>query len=174
MMAERGHRKIVIWTIFIIAIFTLALILADHVGNMDEPDDDSTVPEETAESTVIFLLSENVTFRCEVADTDAERAIGLMNRVSLDFDSGMLFVFEEPRNVSFWMKNTLIPLDIIFIDANGIILNIEEAEPEPGVADNSLTRYTSDGPAKWVLEINKGLSEDEGIVPGTQTIIVFN
>ena len=90
-----------------------------------------------------------------------------MNRESLDNGTGMLFVFESPRTVSFWMKDTLIPLDIIFINETGYVVNIQEADPEPGVIDALLTRYPSDGPVLYVLEINQGISAAEGIVPGT-------
>jgi len=100
--------------------------------------------------------------------------IGLMNRDSLELDSGMLFVFDTPQDTTFWMKNTLIPLDIIFIDSNGTVLNIAEADPEPGVTDQSLTRYYSDGKAKWVLEVNQGLSSENGIIPGTKMNVIFN
>ncbi|MCK4265810.1 MAG: DUF192 domain-containing protein, partial [Thermoplasmata archaeon] len=87
----------------------------------------------------------NVTFTCEIADDSAERSEGLMYRTELASDHGMLFVFDHTQEVQFWMKNTLIPLDIIFIDNNGVVLNIAEADPEPGVSDSLLTRYASLG-----------------------------
>lgn len=109
----------------------------------------------------------NVSFNCEIADTPLERSIGLMNRESLEPEEGMLFIFESPQNVSFWMKNTLIPLDIVFIDESGTVVNIEQANPEPGVSDADLTQYSSDRPVKWVLEVNQGLCAAHGIMPGT-------
>ena len=112
-----------------------------------------------------------ISFRCEIADSASERAKGLMYREELDTDAGMLFVFEYPQNLSFWMKNTLIPLDIIFIDESGTVINIEEAYPEPGVADDDLISYLSDRPAKWVLEVNQGTCAANGIVPGTPVSI---
>lgn len=108
----------------------------------------------------------NATFQCEVAETFEERAEGLMDREELASDQGMLFVFEDPDDVTFWMKDTLIPLDIIFIAENGTVLNIAEAVPEPGVADSDLTLYPSAGPVLWVLEVNGGTCELMGIMPG--------
>ncbi len=66
----------------------------------------------------------------EVASTPDDRATGLMNRFSLQPDRGMLFVFEHPEPLSFWMKNTFIPLSIAFLDASGRILNIEDMAPQ--------------------------------------------
>jgi len=126
---------------------------------------------EKAEVRVTFDLQVDVTFHCELADTDAERSMGLMYREELEPDRGMLFVFDNPQNVSFWMKNTCIPLDIIFINEDGIVVNILEAYPEPGVPDGSLTRYDSASPVKWVLEVNQGMSRIHGIVPGTMATI---
>ncbi|MBA3045043.1 MAG: DUF192 domain-containing protein [Candidatus Thermoplasmatota archaeon] len=161
-LSEQKSRYLVL-VLFIIIIIIIAAIWAGRAGQKDEP-----------EALVTFNASTGITFNCEVADTDLERAAGLMYRESLDNGSGMLFVFETPHLLSFWMKNTLIPLDIIFIDENGNVINVEEANPEPGVADNDLTRYKSLEPAKWVLEINQGLSELNHIVPGTDVIIIFN
>ncbi len=127
------------------------------------------------ESTVTFSIeSGEVEFDCEVADTQSERALGLMNRESLPADEGMLFLFDEPANLTFWMKNTLIPLDIIFIDENGQVINIEQALPEPGVPDNELTRYSSGRPAEWVVELNIGTCAAEGICPGDTASFVIN
>ncbi len=113
----------------------------------------------------------NVT--CEIADSESEILKGLMHRENLPEFEGMLFVYDTPQNVSFWMKNTKIPLDIIFIHENKIVLNIEEADVQLGVPDSQLTRYRSDGPVKWVVEINQGLSQQNGITNGTKVEIEF-
>lgn len=102
-------------------------------------------------------------FRAEVADTAAERARGLMFREELAPDAGMLFLFDPPRRVSFWMKNTFISLDMLFIDARGRIVQIaERTEPE------SLDPHGPDQPVHAVLEINGGLAERLGIRVGDE------
>jgi uncharacterized membrane protein (UPF0127 family) len=102
-------------------------------------------------------------FRVEIADTEAERAQGLMHRESLAASAGMLFVFPRPQTVGFWMKNTLIPLDMIFMDATGTVRRIgHEAQPHD-------TRPVMGGTdIETVLEINGGLSRRIGIEPGWQ------
>jgi uncharacterized protein len=103
-------------------------------------------------------------FTVEVAATASDRAMGLMFRESLEDDYGMLFLFEEENNYPFWMKNTLIPLDIMWISADKKVVFVGrdvvpcEANPcptvDPGVA------------AQYVLEINGGLAEELGINVG--------
>lgn len=100
-------------------------------------------------------------FRAEVARTPEQRARGLMFREHLDLDAGMLFLFDPPQRVSFWMKNTLIPLDMLFIDRSGRIVAIAE-RTEP----HSLEPRGPNVPVHAVLEINGGLSERLGIAPG--------
>ncbi len=100
----------------------------------------------------------------EVADTFQKRAIGLMNRSSLDEYSGMLFIFGDEAERSFWMKDTLIPLDMIFIDSGFKIVHIQkEAKPCKTIACEG---YSSIKPAKYVVEINGGLSEKWSIEAG--------
>ena len=103
---------------------------------------------------------------CELADTHEERAVGLMNRSRLGPYEGMVFYYENPREVSFWMKNTEIPLDMVFVDPDYIVIRVSQADPEPGVPDDELTRYPSGAPVRYVIEMNQGLAEDFEIVPG--------
>lgn len=100
-------------------------------------------------------------FQVEIADTDPERQLGLMNRRSLPRDRGMLFLFRQPREQAFWMKNTLIPLDIIYVQPDGRILSIAS-----NTVPLSEAPIPSNGPASAVLEINGGLSGELGIMPG--------
>ena len=102
-----------------------------------------------------------VTFEVEIADDDAERAQGLMFRQTMPGYRGMLFDFQEPHEVSFWMHNTVLPLDIIFIGVNGRILNIA-AHTTP----YSDAPIPSAGVARGVLEIGAGRAEASGIRPG--------
>ncbi len=102
-------------------------------------------------------------FAVELADDAAERAQGLMFRESLDPASGMLFVYESPRRAQFWMKNTLIPLDMIFADATGRVTRVH-ANAVPG----DLTPIDGGEGVRFVLEINGGLASRLGIVPGAE------
>lgn len=102
----------------------------------------------------------------ETAVTDEEKQKGLMFRENLSENHGMLFVYEEADNRSFWMKNTLIPLDIIFLDPNKTIINIEKAYPESNTPDSELTRYRSEAPAQYVIEVNQNFTERNEIGKG--------
>jgi uncharacterized membrane protein (UPF0127 family) len=112
-------------------------------------------------SATIDTGGRKLTFRVELAITPPEQERGLMFRKSLDADAGMLFVSETERPHVFWMKNTLIPLDMIFIGANRRIVGIvQNAEPQ------SLNGRQVDGPSQYVLEIGGGLSASLGIRAG--------
>jgi uncharacterized membrane protein (UPF0127 family) len=100
-------------------------------------------------------------FTVEIADNDLTRERGLMFRTALAADRGMLFDFLEPQETSFWMKNTLIPLDMLFVRADGVITNIK-ADAKPG----DLTPIPSDGPIRAVIEIAGGGAARLGIKPG--------
>ncbi len=96
----------------------------------------------------------------EIADEPGERSRGLMFRDSLDDEAGMLFVYPAPRQLSFWMENTKIPLSIAFIDAEGQILNIEPMVP----MDRS--GVPSRGEALYALEVNRDWFDRKGVGPG--------
>jgi len=96
----------------------------------------------------------------EVAASPDQRSLGLMNRFSLKPDHGMLFVFERSEPLSFWMKNTYIPLSIAFIAPDGHIVNIEDMKPQ------SEETHWSRGPAMYALEMKKGWFAERGIGPG--------
>ena len=102
-------------------------------------------------------------FDVEIADSAEERALGLMHRESLPMRAGMLFIYPREGTLSFWMQNTLIPLDIIYFDATGAWVSVV-AEAVP--LDE--TPRPSEGPAQYVLEINGGLADRFGMGPGTQ------
>ena len=108
-----------------------------------------------------------VSIRVEIADDPAERELGLMNRKALDPLSGMLFIYETPRPSSFWMKNTLIPLDMIFMDATGKIRHIHpsavplDLTPIPGHAPGD-----PDPDRLMILEIAGGEAERLGLRNG--------
>ena len=100
------------------------------------------------------LTINDQTFQITVRDTPAERAQGLMHRPSMPENEGMWFVFDDPGIYSFWMKNTLIPLDIIWVDEAFVIVDIQAAAPCPITADDC-PRYTPKARAQYVLELNQ-------------------
>ncbi|MGV3573705.1 MAG: DUF192 domain-containing protein [Devosia sp.] len=101
------------------------------------------------------------TFNVEIVDTPESRAQGLMYRQELAPDAGMLFDFLGEQQVSFWMRNTFIPLDMLFITADGVVKNIQvNARP------HDPTGIPSDGPVQFVLEIPGGRSVELGIEAG--------
>jgi len=98
----------------------------------------------------------------EVASNSADRATGLMNRSSMPIHRGMLFVFPEAGVQCFWMKNTLIPLSIAFLDDGGRIVQIVDMQPQ------SLDNHCSIKPVRFALEMNAGWFKSRGISAGTR------
>jgi uncharacterized membrane protein (UPF0127 family) len=98
--------------------------------------------------------------RVEVATNDEQRATGLMNRGKLAKNDGMLFVFDEPGYHTMWMKNTLIPLSVAFVDGDGIILNIVDMQPQ------TLDPHAAAGPARYAIETNKGWFAERRVKAG--------
>lgn len=115
------------------------------------------------------LVKGNV-FQLEVAHTSSQRSRGLMERTDLPEDAAMLFVYEREEYRNFWMKNTLIPLDILFLNALGIVVDVQTMQPQIGVSDGALKIYRSARPARFALEMNAGLAGLLGIVPGSQVL----
>lgn len=99
----------------------------------------------------------------EIADDPGERSNGLMCRLDLRDDEGMLFIFPDDQQRFFWMRNTPLSLDIAFIDAGGTVLNVAGA-----VAPLNDDPIASQGPARYVLEVRAGRAVPLGIVPGAQ------
>ena len=96
----------------------------------------------------------------EVAANDQSRQVGLMNRTAMPAQRGMLFVFPQERTHCMWMRTTLMPLSVAFIDADGVIINIENMQPQ--TEDNHCARV----PARYALEMNLGWFAQRGIKPG--------
>jgi uncharacterized membrane protein (UPF0127 family) len=102
-------------------------------------------------------------FRVEVADDAAERNRGLMSRKNMARFAGMLFVYPESGNVSFWMENTLIPLDMLFLNSTGTVTKIH-----PNAIPLDRTAIFGGDSVQYVLEVNGGMAEDLGISSGAQ------
>ena len=98
--------------------------------------------------------------RVEVAARDPDRQKGLMFREKMGANDGMLFIFDEPAYHSMWMKNTLIPLSVAFVDAGGTILNILDMEP------HDLNSHMSAGPSVYAIETNRGWFAQRNIKAG--------
>jgi uncharacterized protein len=106
---------------------------------------------------------EPITVPVEIARTPAERSRGLMFRISLPENAGMVFLFDRPDQLSFWMRNTLIPLDMIFIEHSMQVLGVvENAEPRTD------SGRSVPGLSQYVLEVNGGFAQRHGIGPGTK------
>jgi uncharacterized membrane protein (UPF0127 family) len=126
--------------------------------NTQMPSVNST-PLDTADSTVDAPMTQPLTigdqeFFVEIADTREERELGLMYREFMPANMGMLFVFEEENPRNFWMKNTLIPLDMIWLDAEKNIVDIQAAQP---CKVENCPIYSGKAPAQYVLELNPGV-----------------
>ena len=100
--------------------------------------------------------------RAELADSMGTRMEGLMFRKSMPQGSGMVFVFEETAPHCMWMKNTLIPLSVAFIDESGEIINIADMQPQ------SEQSHCAARPARYALEMNKGWFAQRGVKPGAK------
>ncbi|MBE3603358.1 DUF192 domain-containing protein [bacterium] len=107
------------------------------------------------------------TVNVEIADTEASRELGLMYRRHLDENAGMIFVFAKPSHLQFWMKNTVIPLDMIFAGADRRIVGIvREARPFTEAID------AVDGDSQYVLEVNGGFCARHGVAAGDKLVFL--
>lgn len=98
----------------------------------------------------------------EVAATTENRMVGLMNRRSMPAQRGMVFAFTQENTHCMWMRNTYVPLSVAFIDADGVIINIEDMQPQ------TETSHCSKKPARYALEMNQGWFAQRGIKPGAR------
>lgn len=113
-----------------------------------------------------------VRLQVEVADTPASRSQGLMHRTHLDEHAGMLFIFEATSRGGFWMKNTLIPLSIAFIDENWLIVDIKDMKVAPDPKEGPFTIYEAAKPYRYALEVNEGFFARNGIKVGAKITYV--
>lgn len=135
-----------------IAVPATALAASENGGAMILPVDLAALIIETSAGEQRFSI--------EIADDDYQRSAGLMFRTRMDDDHGMLFVFDKERRLTFWMKNTPMPLDLIFIGSDGRIVGILNGEPY------SLAPIGPKAPAQFVLELKAGTADKAGIADG--------
>ena len=146
----KKRKTIVILISMLIVILALVVILI--LKNNEDKNENITIKFQTEE------------INAEIADTPEKIKNGLMYRESLGENEGMLFIFDREKETSFWMKNTLIPLDIIFLNKDKEIVNIfENAMP---CKTEECELYPSVHPAKYVIEVNAGFVEKNRIEVG--------
>ena len=155
-------------------IFALVLVLllagcgstqADQdTGSKDAPQTTAAGKETPDLRTVVIDASggKKVEVRVEIADDPWEEARGLMYRTALGEDRGMLFIFSDEQELSFWMRNTLIPLSVAYIDSGGRITDILDMKP----LDDKPPHYVSSEPAQYALEVNQGFFDERGVKVG--------
>lgn len=147
------------------AIVTVVLLTVT-IAYMKYKHDALAQPDSTCSVRIINSGNKTVICTAEVARTNEEHARGLMHRKDLCKNCGMLFVFQNEDYRSFWMKNTLIPLSIAFIDKDGIINDIQDMEPL-----RTFPSYSSRYPAAYALEVNKGWFKKNLITIGSRVIL---
>jgi uncharacterized protein len=135
-------------------VFTLGPLLALLFASA------TAVAQQAAKFPVISLNAGIHVIRAEVAARDAERQQGLMFREKMGPNEGMVFLFGEPAGVCMWMKNTLIPLSVAFLDEQGKIVNIEDMQP------HSTVSHCAKKPVRYALEMNQGWFRQKNIKPG--------
>lgn len=152
--------------IFGIIILILALVAFFIINNFIKKDSEPEVKYYTFTKDGILVFSdslgtEKIKIDIEIADTEYKRQLGLMNRKSMEENQGMLFIFNEERLQSFWMLNTLISLDIIFVNKEKEIVTIHK-----NTTPLSQQSYPSSAPAIYVVEVIGGFCNKYNILPG--------
>jgi uncharacterized membrane protein (UPF0127 family) len=140
------------------AAIVVACFIAGFPGACREPVKPGGTAAAASDPVVVLIGGQP--FRLEVVATEGSRQLGLMYRTTMPADAGMVFVFREVKEQKFWMKNTKIPLDIIYLDAAGRVISVKQMAPldETGVQ--------SDGPARYAIELNQGTAARVGVKVG--------
>ncbi len=155
--------------VILMLLFASLLFLAGCSGEHAETPEENgptttstagTTPGESAVLAIDTSAGERVEVDVEIADSFIERQRGLMERTELAENAGMLFVFDREQALSFWMRNTIIPLSIAYIDRRGRIVDIQDMEP----LDE--TSHPSAEPAQYALEVNQGFFRERGVEVG--------
>lgn len=123
----------------------------------------------TAATAAAYVELKGKRFEIEVAADDATRERGLMFRDSMPADHGMLFLFDHAATQAFWMKNTRIPLDILYFDQNRRLVSVQQRVP--ACRTDPCPAYPSAGPAQYVLELNAGVADALGVKAGDELTI---
>ncbi|MDQ4002491.1 MAG: DUF192 domain-containing protein [Actinomycetota bacterium] len=146
----------------IFAALFCGLVLVGCSGEETTSEAESSSPDESPTVTIDASGGQRVEVEVEIADDYAEHLRGLMERTELAENAGMLFVFDREQQLSFWMRNTLIPLSIAYIDAEEQIIDIQDMQP----LDE--TSHPSAEPAMYALEVNQGFFDEHGVGVGDE------
>ena len=146
-------------SVVLVALFC-GLVLVGCSGEETSSEAGTSSPDESPTVTIDASGGQRVEVEVEIADDYAERQRGLMERTELAENAGMLFVFDREQQLSFWMRNTLIPLSIAYIDAEERIIDIQDMQP----LDE--TGHPSAEPAMYALEVNQGFFDERGVGVG--------
>lgn len=160
---RRKQRNLLI----IMAVLAIPIVGGLIYMSMPKSTPSASGPKFTKQGTLTFYRAQGdealTTIDIEIKADEMGRAEGMMWRKSMEDNQGMLFIMERAEPQSFWMRNTYLPLDIIFIGENQRILNIRKnAQPQ------TLSPQTSQGDAKYVLEVVGGFADQHGIKPGNR------
>lgn len=163
--AAPGNTRFVVAAGLVVAIAVGGWYLYHRSGNMTRSREPASAgPAFTRQGRLTFRDpkgTERLTIDIEIAEDEYKREIGLMDRASIGELEGMLFVFPVERDLSFWMKNTIIPLDMIFVNNRNLIVTIQHnARPF------SEESYSSTAPCLYVIEVNAGFADRHGINVG--------
>jgi uncharacterized membrane protein (UPF0127 family) len=152
-------------TVLLLLLAACVTVFIASCGS-DPPDGVSDEPVFQKEGTLTFLESDGTpitTIDIEIAETDDERKRGLMRRRSLGYERGMLFIFDTVDESSMWMKNTPLPLDIVFVDRDSSVINIvERTKPF------SLDPIEPAAPKKFVVEVRAGFADRHDLTDSTR------
>ncbi|MSQ11939.1 MAG: DUF192 domain-containing protein [Dehalococcoidia bacterium] len=186
MSTLRAHRPAV-WLLVAVALAATTALLAacgDNAGQAPAdvqqptlqalpvaPSPQPQSPQASSPLVEGYALLKGCALTLEVADTAEERTNGLMGRSALPLSHGMLFAHDTMRRWNFWMLNTLIPLDAIWLDAEGVVVDIQTMQPEPGVSRERLTQYTPRADALNTLEVTAGLAQTLGLAAGDRVTL---
>jgi uncharacterized membrane protein (UPF0127 family) len=158
------------WRLALVLLVVLLAGCGSANGSQDDHSPNGTAGEKKTSSgrsdlptvTIDASGGKKVEVRVEIADGLFEQQRGLMNRMSLGEDRGMLFVYRREQPLSFWMKNTRIPLSIAYIDSKGRITDILDMKP----LDDKPPHYVSSKPVQYALEVNQGFFDERGVKVG--------
>ncbi|MDQ3941105.1 MAG: DUF192 domain-containing protein [Actinomycetota bacterium] len=164
-------RRALTWSLFVVVLLGACDGAGDRAGSSrSEETSAHPLPTHTFATGKVLIDTDDgsVLIDVEIAETEDERALGLMHRDSLAQDAGMLFVFFDDTTGGFWMKNTLIPLSIAFIDSDSKIVEILDMDP---CAKDPCRIYTPSVPYRAALEVNQGAFDEWGVELGDRITV---